>query len=95
MSNTKTTTKKATTSGIKENKTHVVATIEKVHYTSQGKRLSREQPYRENPQTWKQFQQHGPTQGWFVLEVLEAPKGVDLSYTNPDGSGTDKSGKKK
>lgn len=65
--------------------THVRAKIEKRHTTSTGKRLSPpafEQYYTR--EEWKQFQESGPKLGYFLLEVIEAPDGLDVSYANPE-----------
>jgi hypothetical protein len=74
------TTKKAET----EQVDFVKAKIEKRHYSSTGNRLS--PPPQTNtftPDEWLQFQQAGPSLGWFVVEVIAAPDGLDTSYKNP------------
>jgi len=71
-------------SGPKENKTTVVATIEKKKFNPQtGEKESKAFDCTFSPGDWRNFQKTGWRQGWFLIEVKEAPKGLDLFYRNP------------
>lgn len=63
--------------------TQIKAVVDKKHFGRNGNKLSKEITQYFNIQEWKQFQQHGARQGWFLVKVLESPEGVDTSYTNP------------
>lgn len=71
--------------GVKENEVYVIAEIEQRLFDHQtGEKLSSPVPNQSfTAEDWKQFQEHGPGQGWFVNEVKEAPEGIDLTYNNP------------
>lgn len=78
---------KAAKAAIKQADQFIVANIEKVHVSQYGERMSKAYDCTYLPTDWSHFQAHGPRAGMFVHEVKESPKGVDLGYKNPDGSG--------
>lgn len=79
------TAKKPPVKKVATNPTHVLAVVERRHFSSTGKRLS-PPPFEQHytPLEWAQFQETGPKIGLFVKEVKEAPDGVDISYKNPE-----------
>ena len=82
---TKTETKPtALPEGVTKSEEYVVAEIEQRHFSSStGEKLSNSKLETFNPIDWRQFQEHGPRQGWSVLRIIEAPENVDLTYHNP------------
>lgn len=49
-----------------------------------GERRSRPYIQKFQPGAWKQFQANGPRLGYWVQELLYAPRGINTEYHNPD-----------
>lgn len=74
----KTTKRKAAASKIER----IKAIVERRHYSPSGERLS-PPPFTQDysREEWMAFQESGPKLGFWVVEIIEAPDGLDLSYS--------------
>lgn len=84
MSTVKKPAAKKATPKVKTSEEYVVAIIEKKQFNPKtGERMSKPYPNTFNRVDWAQFQTSGPGLGWSVIEITEAPAGLNLDYKNP------------
>lgn len=76
-----------------ENSVHVEIEV-KAFDAATGEKKSKPIVQKFYPGAWRQFQKEGPKLGYWVNEVLFAPKDVDTAYENPDPKAAKKKMKK-